>query len=116
MSKFELEFEAFFKKKKISFIRNDRQKFGTPDFSFKGNGTEIVLFLHGCYWHGHNCKEWKLNSFALSRQATAKYKDKEVISYYMNKPNFVYMRCWECEYKDNKNYHLERIYNSILQF
>ena len=39
MSKFELEFEAFFKKKKISFTRNDRQKFGTPDFSFKGNGT-----------------------------------------------------------------------------
>lgn len=30
---------------------------GCPDLVFKK--LRIVLFVHGCFWHGHDCKEGK---------------------------------------------------------
>lgn len=27
---------------------------GTPDIAFPGRRK--VIFIHGCFWHGHNCK------------------------------------------------------------
>ena len=99
MSKFEEEFEAFFKAQKISFIRNDKNMFGTPDFSF-GDG-KIVLFLHGCYWHSHNCKDWQLDKIWQSRMNSTKQKDILVREKYLSL-NIRYLRCWECEYLLNK--------------
>ena len=99
MSKFEEEFEAFFKAQKISFIRNDKNMFGTPDFSF-GDG-KIVLFLHGWYWHSHNCKDWKLDKIWQSRMDSTKQKDILVREKYLSL-NIRYLRCWECEYLLNK--------------
>ncbi|MBP6726816.1 MAG: DNA mismatch endonuclease Vsr, partial [Thauera sp.] len=28
---------------------------GKPDIAFLGR--RIAIFVHGCFWHGHNCKE-----------------------------------------------------------
>lgn len=30
-----------------------RRLLGTPDFVFPGLGA--VVFVHGCFWHGHEC-------------------------------------------------------------
>ena len=108
MSKFEDEFEAFFKEKKIAFIRNDKNMFGTPDFSF-GNG-KTVLFLHGCYWHGHNCQDWDLNRIWQSRINSTKQKDILVREKYISL-NTRYLRCWECEYILDK----AKSYNKTLK-
>lgn len=99
MSKFEEEFEVFFKAQKISFIRNDKNMFGTPDFSF-GDG-KIVLFLHGCYWHSHSCKDRQLDKIWQSRMNSTKQKDILVREKYLSL-NIRYLRCWECEYLLNK--------------
>jgi DNA mismatch endonuclease Vsr len=31
---------------------------GTPDIVMRGRGT--VVFVHGCFWHGHACKRTKM--------------------------------------------------------
>ena len=31
---------------------------GTPDIVLPGRGT--VVFVHGCFWHGHSCKRTKM--------------------------------------------------------
>lgn len=31
---------------------------GTPDIVLPGRGT--VVFVHGCFWHGHACKRTKM--------------------------------------------------------
>jgi len=116
LSKFEKEFEDFFNEKKLKFIKNDRLNKGTPDFSFKVGKSTLVLFLHGCYWHGHNCKEWKLNNINLSKQAVTMRNDIEIRRYFLKKEGFFYLRCWECEFNKSKDYYLNKIYNIIINF
>ena len=47
MSKFEDQFSNKLDENNITFIKNDRSMYGTPDFSFSNKRT--VLFLHGCF-------------------------------------------------------------------
>jgi DNA mismatch endonuclease (patch repair protein) len=45
---------SFLKAKGIRFKRNLKSMPGTPDLVLVEEGT--VLFVHGCFWHGHkNC-------------------------------------------------------------
>ena len=113
MSKIETEFETFFRQKKLSFKRNDRKLKGTPDFQFQKGKINIVLFLHGCYWHGHNCKEWNLSNIGESKQAVVISKDLEVRRYYMRDSEYLYLRVWECEYLENKYYQLNKVFDLI---
>lgn len=39
---------------------------GKPDFTFPGR--KAVVFVHGCFWHGHDCKRG-----ARSPKANAEY-------------------------------------------
>jgi DNA mismatch endonuclease (patch repair protein) len=42
------------------FRSSDRDLPGTPDIVFKRR--RAVIFVHGCYWHGHHCKHGKRQS------------------------------------------------------
>lgn len=37
---------------------HDRNLPGTPDIVFPRHGA--VIFVHGCFWHGHSCRFFKL--------------------------------------------------------
>lgn len=39
------------------FRLHDRRMPGTPDMVFPRRGA--VLFIHGCFWHGHSCSLFK---------------------------------------------------------
>jgi len=46
---------SLLKKLKIRYSRNAKSLPGSPDFVVKSAKT--VIFVHGCFWHGHsNCK------------------------------------------------------------
>ena len=111
MSKFEEEFVDFFQMKSLTFIRNDRNLIGTPDFSFD-NGL-IVLFLHGCFWHGHNCVDKNLDKIWRSKINSIIHKDFIVRQNYLAS-EIRYLRVWECEYLENKIKILEKVYNEIM--
>jgi DNA mismatch endonuclease (patch repair protein) len=44
----------------LRFRLHDRRLPGTPDLVFPGR--RAVIFVHGCYWHGHGCHLFRLPS------------------------------------------------------
>jgi DNA mismatch endonuclease (patch repair protein) len=46
------------------YVLHDRRLPGTPDLVFPALGK--VVFVHGCFWHGHGCKR----SFKPAANAT----------------------------------------------
>ncbi len=110
MSKIEEEFASFFDSKCLAFVRNNKVLKGTPDFTFF-NG-KLALFIHGCFWHGHNCKSRNLDKVWQSKINNTIEKDFLVRQHFL-KSNIQYFRIWECEYHAQKNYTLEKVYKEI---
>lgn len=42
----------------LRYRLHDRKLPGTPDMVFAGH--RALLFVHGCFWHGHDCPLFKL--------------------------------------------------------
>lgn len=110
MSKFEEQFCEILDSNKIKYVRNDRSKFGTPDFTFYEG--HVVLFLHGCFWHGHNCKNWQLDSAWRSKISCTIQKDIKVRQHYFNE-KIRFLRVWECEFNQNKKRSATKIITEI---
>lgn len=110
MNNFEKEFASFFKSKGLNFKINDKAFKGTPDFTFFDG--KIALFLHGCFWHGHNCKSWKLDKFWTSKINSIIENDFLVREHFLASQT-QYFRIWECEYQKNKEYILKKVYDEI---
>lgn len=82
---------------------HDRKLPGTPDIVFKGRRK--VIFVHGCYWHGHNCK---VGGPAKSRTeywgpkiARNRQRDENAIAA-LSQEGWESMVVWECATKDLK--------------
>ena len=41
----------------VRYRLHDRSMPGRPDLVFPKHG--VVLFVHGCFWHGHDCRFFK---------------------------------------------------------
>lgn len=44
----------------LRFVIGDRRLPGTPDLVFPRH--RAVVFVHGCFWHGHNCRQGRVPS------------------------------------------------------
>jgi DNA mismatch endonuclease (patch repair protein) len=88
---------------------------GSPDLVLPRRGT--VVFVHGCFWHGHDCR----HGSAQSKSNTAFWQAKieanrerdsrqrlalEVMGWQVE-------TVWECECKEPQ--HLERLVVSLLE-
>jgi DNA mismatch endonuclease (patch repair protein) len=77
---------------------------GTPDLVFPARGK--VLFVHGCYWHGHTCKYGK----AQSKSNVEFWQQKIDANRRRDRRNLRKLRAagwsvatvWECEIKQRK--------------
>lgn len=50
----ELALRAALHARGLRFRANDRRILGTPDLVFPR--YRAVVFVHGCFWHGHDCR------------------------------------------------------------
>ena len=57
-----------FKERHITGWRRTYKMIGKPDFVFPKQ--KIVIFIDGCFWHGHNCRN-------VIPKDNAQYWDKE---------------------------------------
>lgn len=95
----EIKLIDFFKRQSIKGWRRNYKIFGKPDFVFLK--TKTAIFVDGCFWHGHNCrntkpkdnKEYWDNKINKNIQ-----RDKQVTETLIKKGWFV-IRLWECELK-----------------
>mgnify|MGYP003806583785 CR=1 FL=1 len=98
----ELKLISFFRLHKITCWRRNINLIGKPDFVF--SKRKIVVFVDGCFWHGHNCRNTnpKENADYWSEKIKRnKKRDRDVTKELKNK-NWIVIRIWECEIKDEK--------------
>lgn len=87
---------------------NDKSLPGSPDIVLPRYKT--VIFIHGCFWHGHsNCKKaikaksnvdfWKLK--------IAKNKKRDQINLYeLQKLGWKVLTVWDCELRNNNSFEI----------
>jgi len=96
----ELKLIHFFRQNKITGWRRNYILFGKPDFVFPKKRTAI--FVDGCFWHGHNCRNTKPEDNKEYWRAKIKRnrkRDKNV-TIYLKEEGWKVIRFWECELKD----------------
>ena len=75
---------------------------GHPDFVFLNK--KIAIFVDGCFWHGHDCRNTKPKDnqeyWDKKRERNMKH-DKEITEYFENR-GWTVIRIWECELKNKK--------------
>lgn len=95
--------------------RNYKVK-GHPDFVFLPQ--KIAIFVDGCFWHGHDCRNTKPSAnsdyWQKKRERNMRH-DKEITTLFENR-GWIVVRIWECELKKkNEAVALERIKNALAE-
>jgi DNA (cytosine-5)-methyltransferase 1 len=74
---------------------------GTPDIVNR-NG-QWAIFVHGCFWHAHNCHLWKLpranRGFWKKKFAANTKRDKEKLKE-LRRKGYSVLTVWQCELKN----------------
>lgn len=106
----ELTLLQLFKANGIKGWRRTYNVKGHPDFVFLEK--RLAIFVDGCFWHGHNCRNITPSDNAeywnKKRERNIKH-DKEITELFENR-GWVVLRIWECELKKkNQEKTLEKI-------
>ena len=98
----ELKLIQIFKENNIRGWKRNYPVKGHPDFVFLAK--KIAIFVDGCFWHGHDCRNTRPSDNAeywnKKRERNMKH-DKEVTLLFEQR-GWTVIRIWECELK-NKN-------------
>jgi DNA mismatch endonuclease (patch repair protein) len=83
---------------------NARDLPGSPDLVFPKHGA--ILFVHGCFWHGHSCKRGrrapKTNAaYWRAKIVKNKLRDRKAIAA-LRKMGWRVKISWECYLKDSE--------------
>lgn len=106
----ELKTIQIFKDLQIKGWRRTYPLVGKPDFVFPKK--RIVVFVDGCFWHGHDCRNVTPSANAEFWDTKRDYNKKhdEIITETLIKKNWTVIRIWECELKKkNREKLLEKI-------
>jgi len=95
---------------------HDKKLPGKPDLVLKKYST--VIFIHGCFWHGHDCHlfKWPKTRPEFWRKKITRNmeKDQEVIKQ-LKKEGWKIITVWECAIKGKGKHPLETILQRITK-
>ncbi|MGE5479660.1 MAG: very short patch repair endonuclease [Chloroflexota bacterium] len=109
----ELKFLDYLKVRKITGWRRHFAVPGTPDFAFRKE--KIAIFLDGCFWHGHDCRN-------TTPRANKEYWDAKIarnrardllVDETLRGKGWSVLRIWECKLK-SKEYLDETVLELIM--
>lgn len=106
----EIKMMKIFKELHIIGWRRTYPLIGKPDFVFPKK--RIVIFVDGCFWHGHDCRNVTPSDNAEFWEAKRLYNKKhdEEVTQTLVQKNWTVIRIWECELKKkNRELLLEKI-------
>lgn len=89
---------------------------GSPDLAFPSR--KKVIFVHGCFWHGHSCKRG--NRIPISNRDYWKEKIEKnhnrdiVVQMELEKQGWKVLVVWECGIKQNNISSLELLLTDFL--
>lgn len=83
------------------YVLHKRGLPGTPDLVFPSR--KKIIFVHGCYWHGHSCKYGRAQSksnvdFWVAKIRRNRQRDAENIRA-LRKAGWRVLNIWECQIK-----------------
>lgn len=85
---------------------------GRPDLVFPSR--KKVVFVHGCFWHGHDCSKGRLPKsrpeYWIPKIEANKARDERVISE-LKRDGWDVMVIWQCETKE-----LDAVLNKMVRF
>ncbi|MHC4174961.1 MAG: very short patch repair endonuclease [Planctomycetota bacterium] len=101
---------ALLKELGVKYRRNVKTLPGQPDFVVRSK--RMVIFVNGCFWHGHpNCNRAKLpdgnRAFWEKKIATNKRRDRRTAEK-LRKENWHVMTVWQCSLRSRERI-LERL-------
>lgn len=110
----ELKLIQIFEENNIKKWRRNYPVKGHPDFVFLEK--KIAIFVDGCFWHGHDCRNTCPSNNAeywiKKRERNMKH-DKEITTLFEQR-GWTVIRIWECELKKkNRNILLSKIKNLL---
>ncbi|KGP75149.1 DNA mismatch repair protein Vsr [Desulfosporosinus sp. Tol-M] len=95
----ELALIAIFREQGLNGWRRGYPVKGHPDFVFLKE--RIAVFVDGCFWHGHDCRNTKPkdNEDFWSKKISANVERDKTITMIFENRGWTVLRIWECELK-----------------
>ena len=107
----EILVRKFLFRKGFRYRKNDKRYPGKPDVVLPKYKT--VIFVHGCFWHGHDCRAGKLpetrKEFWQNKIGSNVVRDKKN-RHELEKLGWRVLIVWQCELK-NKKIRTEKLKN-----
>ncbi len=99
----ELKLILEFNRYKITGWRRNYLIFGKPDFAFPR--IKKVIFVDGCFWHGHNCRNTKpkSNKDYWDNKIERNRKRDKLVNKTLSDKGWEVIRIWECKLNKAKN-------------
>ena len=96
----EIKLIKYFKKNGIKGWRRNYKIFGKPDFVFIT--SKVAIFVDGCFWHGHNCRNTKPkdNKEYWDKKIDRNIQRDKQVTKHLERIGWTVIRIWECELKD----------------
>ena len=111
----ETKLQTIFKKHHIMGWKKNYPVKGRPDFVFLKQ--KIAVFVDGCFWHGHDCRNTRpvdnAEYWNAKRERNQK-RDREVTEMFI-KRGWAVLRIWECELKKKNEDSLVEKLRSVLK-
>lgn len=95
----------YFRSRRITGWRRHYPVKGHPDFVFTKD--KIAIFVDGCFWHGHDCRNTKpeANKEYWDKKRLRNIEHDKRITALFESRGWTVIRIWECELK-KKNLHI----------
>ena len=95
------EIRLIFKKNNVTGWKRNYPVRGHPDFVFLK--CRIAVFVDGCFWHGHDCRNTRpeTNKEFWQKKRERNIKHDQEITELFEKRGWTVVRIWECELKRN---------------
>ena len=111
----ELKLISVFKELQITGWRRHYPVIGHPDFVFLDR--KIAIFVDGCFWHGHDCRNTRPvdNADYWNKKRLRNIEHDNAITYLFTSRGWTVIRIWECELKkDKRQATLDTLFNDII--
>jgi len=111
----ELKLIAEFKERKITGWRRNSKIFGRPDFIFPK--LRVAVFVDGCFWHGHDCRNTKPKDNADYWRAKIERNQRrdQAATERLTALGYRVVRIWECEFQKKRRERLEEKLAPIVE-
>ena len=102
-TKYEILVRKFLFEKGFRYRKNDKRLPGRPDIVLPKYKT--IIFVHGCFWHGHHCKAGKLpetNKEFWENKINSNIERDKKNQNKLEKLGWKIIIVWQCELRNKK--------------